>query len=123
MIGYDLITQPFKLGDFNRDSSVDAADIKAMELALADLPDFEMAKSLSIAQRFSIGDLNHDGKVSIADLQSWLQFLKTGGGSDAAMSKPPSATIALCLAAVCPVFQRWPRAALRALRFAVGTWA
>jgi hypothetical protein len=88
VIGYDLIAQPFKLGDFNRDGHVNAADVKAMESALADLPDYEIAKGLTAAQLLSIGDLNNDGKVNNADLQSLLQLLKTGGGSEAVVPEP-----------------------------------
>jgi hypothetical protein len=96
VIGYDLVSQPFKLGDFNRDGHVNAADIKAMESALANLGNYEIAKGLSNDQLLLIGDLNNDGKVTNADLQSLLKLLDSGGGSTNSVPEPASAILAVC---------------------------
>jgi len=77
-------------GDFNRDGHVDAADVLAMEQALANLPAYETAKGLSNSQLLAIGDINGDGKVTNADLQSLLIYLQNGGGSISTVPEPAS---------------------------------
>lgn len=90
VIGYDLIAQPFLAGDFTRDGHVNAADIKAMMAAMADLPSYEIAKGLTSSQLLMIGDLNSDGIISGADLQKLINTVKTGGGSADAVPEPAS---------------------------------
>jgi hypothetical protein len=78
-------------GDFNRDGHVDAADIPAMEQALANVDAFEAANStLSSADLLSIEDVNRDGKFTNADLQSLLSDLESGGGSNDPVPEPAS---------------------------------
>lgn len=90
VMGYDLIAQPFLAGDFSRDGHVNAADIKAMMAAMANLPSYEIANGLDNSQLLLIGDLNADGIISGADLQKLLNKVKTGGGSEEAVPEPAS---------------------------------
>ena len=69
------------LGDFNQDGHVTAADITAMENALANSNSCMLANGLSNADLLAIGDLNGDGVVNNADLQAFLDYLKAGHGS------------------------------------------
>jgi hypothetical protein len=88
-------------GDFNRDGHVDAADVTAMEQALADLPDYEATKGLTDAQLLLIGDINGDGVVNSADVQALLDLLQSGGGSNDPVPEPASWVLAfLALAMV-----------------------
>ena len=66
-------------GDINRDGHVDAADISALMVALADLPTYQ--GSLTSTQLAEIADLNGDGLVTNADLQGLINLLANGGGS------------------------------------------
>jgi GH35 family endo-1,4-beta-xylanase len=86
---YQVVVTPV-LGDFNRDGHVTAADVVAMEAALADLPDYEAAQGMNSTYLDSIGDFNHDGVVNNADLQGLLDYLKSGGGSSGAVPEPVS---------------------------------
>jgi len=95
VIGYDLIAQPFKPGDFNRDGHVNAADVKSMLTALADLPSYEIAKGLTDPQLLMIGDLNSDNKVTNADLQMLLNNLRTGKGMVDAVPEPATWILAI----------------------------
>ena len=82
-----------KLGDFNQDGHVNAADIPVMLDALADLNNYKTAHSLDSSSLLSIGDLDHSGAITNADLQGLLDLLKSGGGSTTAVPEP--ATLAL----------------------------
>ncbi len=99
VIGYDLIAQPFKAGDFNRDSHVNAADIQAMSAALTNLPSYEISNGLTDSQLIQIGDLNGDSAVTNADLQKLLKNLRNGGGSLDAVPEPAigAGSVGLCL--------------------------
>jgi hypothetical protein len=78
-------------GDFNRDGHVDAADILAMQQALANPTAYQAAHSnLTAAQLLDIEDVNGDGKFNNADLQSLLTTLKSGGGSADSVPEPAS---------------------------------
>ena len=69
---------------------MDAADILAMQQALANLPGYETAKGLTNAQLLLIGDINGDGVVNNADLQALINLLQSGGGSHSAVPEPTS---------------------------------
>jgi hypothetical protein len=75
-------------GDFNFDGHVDAADILPMEQALVDLPGYQLKYNLATNQLTKIGDLNGDGVFNNADLQSLLNLLKSGGGSNNSVPEP-----------------------------------
>jgi hypothetical protein len=81
------------LGDFNFDGHVNAADISAMEAALANLNNFESSHGLSSAYVNYIGDLNGDGQVNNADLQVLINDLKTGHGSFSETPEPGSVVL------------------------------
>jgi hypothetical protein len=83
----------FLPGDFNRDGHANTADIRAMLLALADLKKYETEKGLSDSQLLTIGDINSDGKLTNADVQPFLNLLKSGGGSIAAVAEPSTVTM------------------------------
>ena len=84
-------------GDFNRDGHVDASDISAMEVALADIHGYETAKGLTDAQLLKNGDINGDGQITNADLQALLTLLESGGGSNSSVPEP-AAVVLLVLA-------------------------
>jgi hypothetical protein len=71
-------------GDFNLDGHVNAADIKAIEAALADLNAYQHGANsqnatLQAGDLAILGDLNGDTKINGADLQKLLNLLKSGG--------------------------------------------
>jgi hypothetical protein len=69
------------LGDVNQDGHIDAKDIHAMQLALANESSY--ANSIGVTPDYLslIGDMNGDGQFTNADLQYLLNFLKDGNGS------------------------------------------
>ncbi|HTQ40890.1 MAG TPA: polysaccharide lyase family protein [Pirellulales bacterium] len=77
-------------GDFNRDGSVDAADIPAMLSALANLASYENTNHLTDAEMLALGDLNGSGSITNADLQTLINLLKSGGGSIDSVPEPPA---------------------------------
>jgi fibronectin-binding autotransporter adhesin len=87
-------TIQFKLGDFNFDGHVNAADIAAMMTALTDLKKFKANNTLTDARLLAIGDLDSSGTFDNADLQGLLNLLKSGGGSVAAVPEPATAVLA-----------------------------
>jgi hypothetical protein len=89
------------VGDFNHDGHVNAADIPAMLVALADLNAYKSANSLSNSDLVALGDVNGDGGVSNADVQALLDLLKSGGGSLAAVPEPSSISLAAIACLVC----------------------
>jgi len=82
------ISVPVVLGDFNGDGHVTAADVVAMEAALANITNADATYGASYLE--SIGDINDDGVVNNADLQALLDLLKSGGGSSGAVPEPAS---------------------------------
>jgi hypothetical protein len=109
-----VIDSNFLPGDVNRDGRVDAADIAAMENALADLSAYQSAKGLSIAQLLAIGDLDGDGQVTNADVQGLINLLANGGGSGSLTAVPEPAT--WLLAAIAFIFSSVSVAAPRIRR-------
>ncbi|HTQ37666.1 MAG TPA: dockerin type I repeat-containing protein, partial [Pirellulales bacterium] len=86
---------PYLPGDFDLNGHVNAADIVAMEQALANLPAYESARGLTNTQLLAIGDINNDGKVNNADLQALIASLKSGGGSSDPVPEPSTFILAL----------------------------
>jgi fibronectin-binding autotransporter adhesin len=87
-------TVQLKLGDFNFDGHVNAADVTAMMAALTNLTAFKANNTLSDARVLTIGDLDGSGTFDNADLQGLLNLLKSGGGSVAAVPEPATAVLA-----------------------------
>jgi hypothetical protein len=96
-------------GDMNNDGHVDAGDIVAMEMALANPAEYQttffnnnpnyVASDLS-----SLGDVNGDGVFNNADVQALINLLQSGGGSLQSVPEPASwALLALALPAVLAV--------------------
>jgi hypothetical protein len=81
-------------GDFNGDGHVDAADITAMEAALANLNAFQSQHNYSYAALETLGDLNGDRVVNSADLQSLISLLISGKGSTYPVPEPSSFVLA-----------------------------
>jgi len=82
------VSVPVVLGDFNGDGHLTAADIPAMEAALANITNADATYGASYLE--SIGDINDDGVVNNADLQALLDLLNSGGGSSGAVPEPAS---------------------------------
>jgi hypothetical protein len=93
----DLVNPiPPILGDFNGDGHVDASDVLAMEQALADTNAYKAAhNNLTDTQLLAIGDLNGDHSFTNADLQSLLNLLKSGGGSNNSVPEPSTLVLAV----------------------------
>jgi hypothetical protein len=82
-------------GDFNRDGHIDASDIVPMELALTNLNAYKAAHpGITDSELATIEDVNGDGVFNNADLQSLLDLLKSGGGSNGAVPEPSSIVLA-----------------------------
>jgi hypothetical protein len=95
-------------GDINNDGHFDAADITALEKALAN----PSSSSLSQSDLLSRGDFNGDGKLTNADLQGMLVALDSGQGS-LSSTPEPSAFVLSALAGVALLLQGRRRRNLR----------
>jgi len=89
----------YYLGDINRDSHVDVADITALASALSDLDKYRSNSALTDPQQFKlVADLTGDNLVNNADLQGLIVYLANnagalpapGGDSVAAVPEPTS---------------------------------
>ena len=98
-VGDDLLPAE---GDVNLDGRIDAADIVAIENALADLSAYQMANGLSNAQLLAVADPDGDGQVTNADIQALISLMASFGGSGALTAVPEPAT--WLLAAIAFVF-------------------
>jgi hypothetical protein len=90
-IGFRVAYIPQTLpGDYNNDGHVDAADIKALELALANLPLYESTYGVSDADLQQIDQLPGKSSTNLnnSDLQALLNYLKSGGGSTNSVPEP-----------------------------------
>lgn len=88
--------RPLRLpGDFNLDGHVNAADLKPMLSAMADLNTYDSSHSLLYYEGQVIADVNQDGLVNNADIQFFLNQLKSGGGSVSAVPEPATGFLAL----------------------------
>ncbi|HZZ28563.1 MAG TPA: dockerin type I domain-containing protein [Pirellulales bacterium] len=99
--GFSYVRSTPLVGDFNQDGHVDAADIPAMELALANLPSYESTYSVTETALPSFSDINGDGKFNNPDLQALLNSLQSGGGSLLAVPEPSCAVLFGLASAIC----------------------
>lgn len=94
-------------GDFNQDGHVNAADISAMELALAKPNVYDATYNSNAGILNGIGDFNNDGVMNNADLQGFLNYLKNGSGSLTGVPEPASlALLGLAVPAFVAVARR-----------------
>jgi hypothetical protein len=82
-------------GDMNNDGHVDASDIQAMEVALANPTAYQNTyfngnPNYTASDRALIGDVNGDGVFNNADLQALLNELQSGGGDTSTVPEPTS---------------------------------
>jgi uncharacterized protein YjbI with pentapeptide repeats len=84
----------FKVGDFDRDGQLTAADIQAMLSALTDLNAYETAHGLSDAALILLGDLNGDHAVTNADLQPLINLI--ANETSQAVPEPATVVLAAC---------------------------
>jgi hypothetical protein len=87
-------------GDFNRDHTVDAADIPAMLSALTDLKAYKATNQLTDFDLLAFGDIDSDGKLTNADVESFLNLLSSGAAMQL-VPEPPCIVIAAVGAFVC----------------------
>jgi gluconolactonase len=102
LYGIHLNVASLKPGDFNQDGFVTAADISAMEGAMADPHTYETTNGFTDAQLTTLGDVNGDHSFTNADLQQLLINLDNGGSSAASVPEPNTyllAIIGLCCVA------------------------
>ena len=83
------------LGDFNLDGHRNAADFTAMQIALTNLPKYELTHGMNDAYLNMIGDLNGDGKVTNSDLQKLSMILISGGGTSENVPEPAGWLLAI----------------------------
>jgi hypothetical protein len=86
-------TQWYVAGDVNFDGHVNAADIGAMEAALADVNAYvatEAGLGVTLANVGQILDVNGTNHISNADLQALIAYLRAGKGTDSAVPEPAS---------------------------------
>jgi Dockerin type I domain len=82
-------------GDMNNDGHVNAADIRAMQLALTNPSSYQSTYFNGNANYVpsdlaTLGDVNGDGVFNNADLQGLLDTLNTGHGSVSSVPEPAS---------------------------------
>lgn len=96
------VQNTFYLGDINRDSRVDVADVSALMAALSDVSKYQSTNNLTGAQLLLVADLTGDGAVTNADVQGLINLLTSGGSSGSLNAVPEPASVVL-LALALPV--------------------
>ena len=81
---------PLMRGDVTQNLHVDAADIVALESALANLSQYEMTHSFDNLDALDVLDVNKDGSINNADVQALIHLLQAGGGSNTSVPEPAS---------------------------------
>jgi hypothetical protein len=82
-------------GDMNNDGHVNAADIKAMQLALTNPSLYQTTyfngnTNYVASDLATLGDMNGDGQFTGADVQALLNTIKAGHGSVTSVPEPAS---------------------------------
>jgi uncharacterized membrane protein len=95
-----VILKPIELilpGDYNNDHHLNADDIRALQLALTNLPLYKTTYSVSDADLLQINQLPGESTniLNNSDLQALLNYLKNGGGSTTSVPEPSSACLVL----------------------------
>jgi fibronectin-binding autotransporter adhesin len=96
--GASFSTDPLNLneltplfGDIDQNGAVNNGDIHAMLVALTNINQYSLSKSLDALQTQFILDINHDGLTTNADIQSLLALVANlGAGSVAGVPEPSS---------------------------------
>ncbi len=102
-----VTNEVLRLGDFNNDGHINAADISAAQAALTNTAGYmanpiglSAGDAMSNQDMLTVGDINGDGKFTNADLQAFILDLKNGLGSTTPVPEPTS-IILLGLAVSC----------------------
>jgi hypothetical protein len=94
--GTIAVQSTYYLGDVNRDSHVDVADISALETALSDLDQYKSTNSLTDLQLFNlVANVDGVGNVTNADIQALIILLANGGGGGSVTAVPEPASLIL----------------------------
>jgi hypothetical protein len=101
-------------GDFNLDGHVNAADLKVMLSAMANMGNYQSSHSLFYYETQVIADVNQDGLVNNADIQFLINELKTGGGTISPVPEPATGVLAFIGAAALMVVASRKRTAINA---------
>jgi hypothetical protein len=97
------------LGDWDRNSLVNNADVSVMLKALTDLAAYKTQYLVANDDELkAIGDFNNSGSITNGDIQGLLNFLASqpNGGSIATVPEPAAMVSALIAALSCSIFIR-----------------
>ena len=95
-VSYSIANSTFLLGDFNRDNHVNLADIPVMLYILSDLNPYKKSCVIPILNCFQSKMSMATANSRTLTFKAMLNYLKSGGGSVAAVPEPISLALLIC---------------------------
>jgi hypothetical protein len=87
-------------GDFNQDGQLDAADVRALLLALTNSSQYMSQYGVDSYEMLNIEDVNEDGKFTSVDLQALLNLLTGSGNSQTSTVPEPGSFLLMSMGAL-----------------------